>query len=134
MKAAAVTVELGCGQVLADGVDIRELDAGWLRAQLGIVSQQPGLFSETVAANIAYGLDGAVSRVRRTYPHLPARACMWVCVSTWKRTGDPVTFGSDQPHGNLLQEEVVEASKLANAHGFISALPQGYNTKVPPLA
>jgi len=33
-----------------------------------------------------------------------------------------------------VQEEIVEASKLANAHGFISALPQGYDTKVPPPA
>jgi len=94
MEAAAVIMDLGCGQVLADGVDIRELDAGWLRAQLGIVSQQPGLFSDTVAANIAYGLDGAVSRVRpapartclhlpacaRTCPHVPTCAYMWVYV------------------------------------------------------
>lgn len=29
-----------------------------------------------------------------------------------------------------LQEEVIEASKLANAHGFIMALPDGYDTKV----
>lgn len=29
-----------------------------------------------------------------------------------------------------LQEEVVEAAKLSNAHGFIMALPKGYDTKV----
>ena len=46
------------GQVLADGVDLRQLDSGWLRAQLGVVSQDPRLFSESVAANIAYGLPG----------------------------------------------------------------------------
>lgn len=50
--------------MLADGVDLREVDANWFRAQLGVVSQQPGLFSDTVAANIEYGLEGKVSRVR----------------------------------------------------------------------
>lgn len=51
------------GQVLADGVDLRQLDSGWLRSQLGVVSQDPRLFSESVAANIAYGLPGK-SRAR----------------------------------------------------------------------
>jgi ABC-type multidrug transport system fused ATPase/permease subunit len=52
--------------VLVDGVDIKEVDANWFRSQLGVVSQQPGLFSDTVAANITYGLEGKVSRVRHT--------------------------------------------------------------------
>ena len=29
-----------------------------------------------------------------------------------------------------VQEDIVEAAKLSNAHGFITALPQGYDTKV----
>ena len=29
-----------------------------------------------------------------------------------------------------LQENVIESAKLANAHGFITALPDGYDTKV----
>ena len=39
-------------------MDLRQLDSGWLRSQLGVVSQDPRLFSESVAANIAYGLPG----------------------------------------------------------------------------
>ena len=54
-------------QVLADGVDIRELDSSWLRAQLGVVSQDIRLFSDTVAANIAYGYPSA-SQVRPSMP------------------------------------------------------------------
>ena len=50
-------------QVLADDVDIRELDAQWFRSQLGVVSQEPSLFSDSVAANITYGLPGT-TRVR----------------------------------------------------------------------
>ena len=30
---------LACAQILADGVDLRELDAAWFRSQLGVVSQ-----------------------------------------------------------------------------------------------
>lgn len=55
-------------QVLADDVDIRELDAQWFRSQLGVVSQEPSLFSDSVAANITYGLPGT-TRVRPAGVH-----------------------------------------------------------------
>ncbi len=43
------------GRVLMDGVDLRELQIGNLRAQIGLVSQHIMLFNATVAENIAYG-------------------------------------------------------------------------------
>jgi ATP-binding cassette subfamily B protein len=43
------------GQVLIDGVDVRDYDVKWLRRQVGIVLQEPYLFHGTVAENIAYG-------------------------------------------------------------------------------
>jgi ATP-binding cassette subfamily B (MDR/TAP) protein 1 len=43
------------GSVSLDGVDIKTLNVRWLRAQLGLVSQEPVLFQGTVAENIAYG-------------------------------------------------------------------------------
>ncbi len=46
------------GQILLDGVDIRELDLTELRRQFGIVLQDPFLFSGTVASNIRLGTDG----------------------------------------------------------------------------
>ncbi|KAG7394974.1 ABC transporter B member 10 [Phytophthora boehmeriae] len=45
------------GQVLLDGVDIKELNVRWLRSQIGLVGQEPTLFTGTIAENIAYGLD-----------------------------------------------------------------------------
>ena len=45
------------GQILLDGVDIRELPIGALRAELGYVPQEVLLFSETVGENIGYGLE-----------------------------------------------------------------------------
>ncbi|KAM3959241.1 mitochondrial potassium channel ATP-binding subunit [Aphomia sociella] len=44
------------GQVFIDGVDIRELDAKWLRGRaLGLISQEPVLFATSVKENIRYG-------------------------------------------------------------------------------
>jgi ATP-binding cassette, subfamily B, bacterial len=43
------------GRILADGEDLRELDLDAYRRQIGIVYQECFLFSNTVAANIAFG-------------------------------------------------------------------------------
>ncbi|CAK9878849.1 unnamed protein product [Sphagnum jensenii] len=76
------------GQVLIDGVDIKNLQLKWLRNQIGLVSQEPALFATSIVANILYGKD----------------------------------------HSSM--EEVIEAAKSANAHNFISQLPDGYETQV----
>ncbi|MBL0276947.1 MAG: ATP-binding cassette domain-containing protein [Anaeromyxobacter sp.] len=47
------------GRVTLDGVDLRELDPGWLRRLVGVVSQEPVLFSTTIADNVRYGRPGA---------------------------------------------------------------------------
>ncbi|XVE77403.1 hypothetical protein DITRI_Ditri13aG0059800 [Diplodiscus trichospermus] len=77
------------GDITLDGVEIQKLQLKWLRQQMGLVSQEPILFNDTVRANIAYG----------------------------KR-------------GNATEAEILDASKLANAHNFISGLQQGYDTVV----
>ena len=43
------------GTVLIDGVDVREIPLGVLRGAIGYVPQEPFLFSETIAANVAFG-------------------------------------------------------------------------------
>lgn len=77
------------GQVVVDGVPLKELDIKWFRKQLGVVSQEPRLFSTDIASNIAYGCEG-----------------------------------------NVSQTEIEQAARLANAHEFITSLPDGYNTMV----
>ncbi|MSR84599.1 MAG: ATP-binding cassette domain-containing protein [Candidatus Latescibacteria bacterium] len=47
------------GVIEIDGVDIRKIKLGDLRRQIGIVPQEPFLFSGTIAANIGYGRPGA---------------------------------------------------------------------------
>ncbi|CAN4082126.1 unnamed protein product [Withania somnifera] len=63
------------GEIYLDGVEIRQFKLSWLRRQMGLVSQEPIPFNETI-------------------------------------------------------QEIIRASKSANAHNFISSLPQGYDTSV----
>jgi ATP-binding cassette subfamily B protein len=76
------------GQILLDGVDLRDYRLADLRNQFAIVLQEPVLFSTSIAENIAYARPDA------------------------------------------REEEVVAAAKAANAHEFISRLPEGYQTRV----
>ena len=47
------------GRVLVDGMDLREIDAGAYRRQLGVVPQEAFLFTGTIRDNIAYGRPSA---------------------------------------------------------------------------
>ncbi|XP_059113266.1 multidrug resistance protein 2 isoform X5 [Peromyscus eremicus] len=48
------------GTVFLDGKEIKQLNVQWLRAHLGIVSQEPILFDRSIAENIAYGDNSRV--------------------------------------------------------------------------
>ncbi len=76
------------GEILLDGVDLRDYKLSDLRNQFSIALQEPLLFSTSVAENIAYARSGA------------------------------------------SEKEIVKAAKAANAHQFISDLPDGYATQV----
>ncbi|MER5459508.1 ABC transporter ATP-binding protein [Streptomyces sp. NPDC002668] len=47
------------GEVLVDGVDVRELDPALMARTVGLVPQKPYLFSGTVATNLRYGKPAA---------------------------------------------------------------------------
>ncbi|XP_058525547.1 ATP-binding cassette sub-family B member 10, mitochondrial isoform X6 [Ochotona princeps] len=49
------------GTINLDGQDIRQLNPAWLRSKIGTVSQEPILFSCSIAENIAYGADNPTS-------------------------------------------------------------------------
>jgi ATP-binding cassette subfamily B multidrug efflux pump len=58
--------DVGGGQILLDGRDIRDLPLGHVRRSIGFVPQDPFLFSTTVRANICFALEQAdESAVRR---------------------------------------------------------------------
>jgi ABC-type multidrug transport system fused ATPase/permease subunit len=76
------------GAVLIDGFDVRHVTQQSLQRQLGLVPQDPFLFSGTIASNIRFS-------------HPEADDCA-----------------------------VEKAARLANAHEFIVALPDGYATRI----
>jgi ATP-binding cassette subfamily B protein len=76
------------GQILIDGIDVRDYDVKFLRRQIGMVLQEPYLFHGTIADNIRYGNPEAGER------------------------------------------EVIAAARAANAHDFIVAFADGYDTMV----
>ena len=76
------------GAVRIGGHDVRELTYESLRAAIGLVPEDSFLFSDTVRANLAYGLPDADD------------------------------------------EQIRAAARAAQADGFISALPDGYDTEV----
>ena len=43
----------GCGSILVGGTDIRDIETAWLRQNIGMVLQEPYLFSRTLRENIA---------------------------------------------------------------------------------
>jgi subfamily B ATP-binding cassette protein HlyB/CyaB len=51
------------GQIMLDGVDVAQLDPGWLRRQIGVVLQENLLFNRTIHENIALG-DPAMPRAK----------------------------------------------------------------------
>ena len=49
------------GEVLIDGLNIREYSLHSVRSHMGIVTQEPILFNDTIANNIALGMEAATS-------------------------------------------------------------------------
>ncbi|CAD5111259.1 DgyrCDS587 [Dimorphilus gyrociliatus] len=46
------------GEILLDGVNIKDINVGWLRDHIGVVSQEPILFDNTIKENIRLGREG----------------------------------------------------------------------------
>jgi ATP-binding cassette subfamily B protein len=66
--------DVTAGRILVDGVDVRMLDGGHYRRQIGMVLQDPYLFHGTVLDNIRYGLphaslDAVVAAARAANAH-----------------------------------------------------------------
>ena len=97
---------------MLDSFNIKDLNTRWLRAQIGYVGQEPVLFSGSIAENIAYGLDVTFA------PELAV-------LESADSTSEAVSKAK-----NTLRDRVIEAAIQANAHDFITSLPEGYETDV----
>ncbi|MCR4340309.1 MAG: ABC transporter ATP-binding protein/permease [Gemmatimonadaceae bacterium] len=69
------------GDILLDGIPLRELDLEALRAEIGYVTQESLVFSDTIAANLGYGARGErdwmeaarLAQLAETVAEFPAR-------------------------------------------------------------
>lgn len=95
------------GQVLLDGVDVRELAEGELAGVAALVPQSTFVFDDTVRGNVALGLEEGLDA--GAGPSADAGA------PTSRRVSD---------------EDVWAALRLAQADGFVAALPEGLDTRV----
>ncbi|WP_084050936.1 ABC transporter ATP-binding protein [Deinococcus hopiensis] len=98
------------GVVRIDGHDIRHIPLRVLRDHIAVVPQEPFLFSDTIANNIAFGLES------RELPPVPTR----VGVST-------VPVPPEIPQQPDL-ERVRNAARLAGLAGDVDEFPLGYDT------
>lgn len=57
------------GEILIDGIPIREIPLAELRQTIGVVPQESLLFSDTISANLAYGLVHPLDAQRDGTPH-----------------------------------------------------------------
>lgn len=47
------------GEVLIDGINLKDFQLRWIRGKIGLVSQEPVLFASSIRDNIAYGKENA---------------------------------------------------------------------------
>ncbi|KZV40214.1 hypothetical protein F511_27600 [Dorcoceras hygrometricum] len=58
------------GEVRIDRVNLKEFQLKWIRSKIGLVSQEPALFTASIKDNIAYGKDGATTEEIRAAAEL----------------------------------------------------------------
>lgn len=54
------------GEVLIDGINLKEFQLRWIRGKIGLVSQEPVLFTSSIRDNIAYGKEDATTEEIKT--------------------------------------------------------------------
>ena len=95
------------GTVFIDGVDVRDIPLSVLRGAIGMVPQEPFLFSETVAENIAFGAPRACGPGVRT-----------------RRRGQPPNVEAEG------LDAVLAAAEIARLDKDVDAFPQAWETMV----
>lgn len=67
------------GHILLDGIELPKFKLRWLRQQMGLVSQEPVLFNDTIRANIAYGKEGKATEAEIVAAAEAANAHKFIC-------------------------------------------------------
>jgi ATP-binding cassette, subfamily B, multidrug efflux pump len=107
------------GEILLDGVPIRDLPLRELRAEIGYVPQESLLFSDTISANIRYGLpetEAAIAAARLDGG------------DSREQADDAAMNDSPQPDRASGDADARWAARVAQLDATIAAFPHGYAT------
>jgi ATP-binding cassette subfamily B multidrug efflux pump len=108
------------GSVFIDGVDVREMPLDVLRSAIGFVPQEPFLFSDTLADNVAFGLDASNrSKGSSGSGGLDRR------LADARRAAR-----SGPPHKEERNERILAAAAVARLDKDVADFPKGYETMV----
>jgi ATP-binding cassette subfamily B protein len=104
------------GTIFVDGVDVRDIPLATLRGAIGFVPQEPFLFSDTIADNVAFGLDAGEHR------RLEREAA--ASVRAGGGAPAPMNGAADR------QQKIMNAAAIARLDKDVADFPDGYNTAV----
>ena len=113
------------GQVLVDGVDVRDYDVKTLRDKIGYVPQQSVLFKGTVASNVSYGdRPGESADIEMADTStIAGRKREAALIAAGK-----ATEGADMPAGQL--NRIKAAADVAQASEFVNRMDGGYSAAI----
>ena len=113
------------GQVLVDGVDVRDYDLKALRDKIGYVPQQSVLFKGTVASNVSYGdQPGDPAEVEMADTSTPAGRKREAALIAAGKAAE----GADIPAEQL--NRVRAAADVAQASEFVARMDGGYSAAI----
>ena len=116
--------DVSAGQVLVDGVDVRDYDMVALRDKIGYVPQRSVLFKGTVAGNISYGdKPGENDTVELADTSTPAG-----------RKREALQLAADAANDGKLTDEqmsrVKAAADVAQASEFVNRMDGGFDSPI----
>lgn len=113
------------GQVLVDGVDVRDYDLKALRDKIGYVPQQSVLFKGTVASNVSYGdRPGESADVEMADTSTPAGRKREAALIAAGKAAE----GADMPAEQL--NRIKAAADVAQASEFVERMDGGYSAAI----
>jgi ATP-binding cassette, subfamily B, multidrug efflux pump len=116
------------GTVFVDGVDVRDLPIAVLRGAIGFVPQEPFLFSDTIADNVAFGLDADArlkpSRSTSDEASAPTSDERSATASAEREEKRSATASAER------EEKIRAAAAVARLDKDVADFPKGYETMV----
>lgn len=117
------------GQVLVDGVDVRDYDVKTLRDKIGYVPQQSVLFKGTVASNVSYGDDvrGESADVEMADTSTIAGRKRETALIAAGKAAESADMPAEQLNRIKAAADVAQASEFVNRMdgGYSAAIAQG---------